>query len=165
MVRLADSCNNVTCADLSSFYLKFRPMKSLLICSFIACLFLTACTKEKSAETTTPESAQAISVIDLTPAEFASQSKDGILVDVRTPAEISEGAIEGAIVMDFSQANFQAQLTQLPKDRAIYLYCAVGGRSSKAGDLLIQHGYPRVYNLAGGIIAWKEVRLPVTIPQ
>lgn len=140
-------------------------MKNLFPCLLFICLFLAACSAEKTSETASPDSSASINVVDLDPAEFAAQSKDGILVDVRTPAEIAEGAIDGAIAMDFSQDDFQARLTQLPKDRAIYLYCAVGGRSSKAGNLLVKHGFTQVYNLAGGMTAWNEAGFPVTIPE
>lgn len=140
-------------------------MKNFLFCSLFVCLVLSACSTEKAPETVISDSSSTVQVVDLAPAEFASQSKGGILVDVRTPAEIAQGAIAGSIAMDFSQDDFQAQLTQLPKDRAIYLYCAVGGRSSKASDLLVQHGFTKVYNLQGGMTAWNEAGLPVTIAQ
>ena len=48
-----------------------------------------------------------------------------------------------------------------PKNKAILLICAVGGRSLALGQLMSKNGWNEVYNLKGGISAWKEAHLPV----
>jgi rhodanese-related sulfurtransferase len=52
-------------------------------------------------------------------------------------------------------------LEKLPKDRPLLVYCADGYRSSIAASLLQSHGFPRVSEIAGGIVAWEAANLPV----
>ncbi|TVP45208.1 MAG: rhodanese-like domain-containing protein [Mongoliibacter sp.] len=79
---------------------------------------------------------------------------DGILVDVRTQEEISNGVIAEPLKIDFLSKDFYEKLNELPKDKEIYLYCAVGARSAKAAEYLKEKGYPKVYNLEGGYVEW-----------
>lgn len=86
--------------------------------------------------------------------------QDLVFLDVRTPQELkSEGAIQGSVLVPF-WAVMQNKLT-IPRDKPILLVCAVGGRSYAAGQMLVRHGYQEVYNLSGGIDAWKKQGLPV----
>lgn len=135
-------------------------MKNLLS-YFLLCCVLSACSTDKSPESAVVAPPTPV-VTDLTPAEFASKSREEILIDVRTPSEIAQGKIDHSLAMDYSQDDFFEKVSQLPKDREIYLYCAVGGRSSKAGELLIQQGFTKVYNLKGGLTAWRDAGLPIS---
>jgi rhodanese-related sulfurtransferase len=38
----------------------------------------------------------------------------------------------------------------------VVVHCRTGGRSQKIAEFLQQAGYPRVVNLAGGILAWSD---------
>ena len=49
----------------------------------------------------------------------------------------------------------------LPKDKPLLLVCAVGGRSYAVAQVLQHQGYGELYNLNGGIAAWKEAGLPL----
>jgi phage shock protein E len=82
-----------------------------------------------------------------------------ILLDVRTPAEVSKGSIKDAKVIDFQQPNFEKELDKLDKTKPIYVYCAVGGRSGKTAKVLVQKGFKEVYNLEGGYNAWKKAKM------
>ncbi len=77
------------------------------------------------------------------------------LVDVRTPAELQDGYIAGAQNMDFQNANFSKKISQLDKNRPVLVYCAVGGRSAKAAGQFAKKGFLKVYDLEGGMTAWK----------
>ena len=46
------------------------------------------------------------------------------------------------------------ELASLPLDREILVHCKGGGRSAKAVQLLLEHGFLRVRNVSGGIDAW-----------
>ena len=46
------------------------------------------------------------------------------------------------------------ELDSLPRDREILVHCKAGGRSAKAVQLLLDHGFNRVKNVSGGIDAW-----------
>jgi rhodanese-related sulfurtransferase len=41
------------------------------------------------------------------------------------------------------------------------VYCEVGNRSTSAAAALRKHGFTRVFNLAGGMKAWRDAGLPV----
>jgi rhodanese-related sulfurtransferase len=89
--------------------------------------------------------------------------KDILVVDCRSPQELAEGAVPGSTLIPvwaIMQGNHN-----LPKNRPLLLVCAVGGRSFAAGQLLARNGYPEVYNLSGGLSAWKQAGLPLVYPQ
>lgn len=71
------------------------------------------------------------------------------LLDVRTEDEYEMGYINGAenIPLDELRDN----LDQIPEDKQIYTYCAVGLRGYLASRILLQHGFDEVYNLTGGM--------------
>lgn len=77
------------------------------------------------------------------------------LIDVRTPEEYATGHLANARLINFQSADFAAQIKALDKNRPVLVYCAVGGRSGKAAAQLTKLGFPSVYDLDGGINAWK----------
>ncbi len=100
---------------------------------------------------------------DVSPTEFSEGiKKEGIqLIDVRTSNEVNSGKIPGAINYDIYGADFKAQINALDKSKPVYVYCAVGGRSGKAMKMMKSMGFSEVYNLDGGMNAWKSKGLPV----
>lgn len=82
----------------------------------------------------------------------ADQLADAILLDVRTAEEHQAGAIPGSIHIPID--SLRGRLHELPKDRAIIAYCAVGLRGYTASRILSQHGYD-VRNLSGGIETYR----------
>jgi rhodanese-related sulfurtransferase len=102
----------------------------------------------------------------LSPAEFQSKIKetsDAILLDVRRPDEIATARLENSqsIVFDDFFATKLSDLQQKP----LFVYCASGKRSAKAAQILRDKGYKNVYELDGGLNAWKEAGLPVDDSQ
>ena len=77
------------------------------------------------------------------------------LVDVRTPEEYAEGHIKGARLMNIYDNNFADQLGKLDKAKPVMVYCAAGGRSGSAAKKLSKMGFTKVFDLAGGMGAWK----------
>ena len=49
----------------------------------------------------------------------------------------------------------------LDKNKPVYVYCKVGGRSLKVSNKLIQVGFKNVYNLEGGFLRWSNNQLPI----
>ncbi|WP_343854038.1 rhodanese-like domain-containing protein [Algoriphagus jejuensis] len=136
-------------------------MKNLLILSIVALTVFSSCAGKQTEAESTETLGEAASPINLDPAKFQEMSGEGIILDVRTPEEIASGKIEGALEMDFRQADFASQIANLPKDKAIFVYCAVGARSKSAAELLIQDGFSQVYHLSGGTQAWTQSGLPL----
>ncbi|KAA3619213.1 MAG: rhodanese-like domain-containing protein [Flavobacterium sp.] len=91
--------------------------------------------------------------------EFSSRINavgDVQLIDVRTPEEVAEGTIAGAINFDFRAEGFEEKLKVLNKDKAVYVFCRSGGRSGNAAAIMKELGFAEIYDLEGGVIAWKE---------
>ncbi len=89
--------------------------------------------------------------------EFAElMKKNGAqLIDVRTPREFSNGFIEGAKNIDYNGDSFEKQMKKLDKTKPVLVYCAAGGRSENAAELLQEWGFNEVYDLEGGYNGWK----------
>ncbi len=66
------------------------------------------------------------------------------LVDVRTPEEFAAGHLENALNIDWYDEDFEEQVSALPKEHTIYVYCQKGGRSEKAVATLQNLGYKAV---------------------
>jgi rhodanese-related sulfurtransferase len=76
------------------------------------------------------------------------------LFDLRHPAMVKNESVPGAKVLRLE--DLQNNLfPDLPKDTPIYLICERGAVSELAGLYLETAGFTEVYNLAGGMIAWR----------
>ncbi|MDA3807462.1 MAG: rhodanese-like domain-containing protein [Thiomicrorhabdus sp.] len=86
---------------------------------------------------------------------------DAFLLDVRTATEFKEGSIGEATNVPVT--DLSANMNKLPKDKEkpLLIYCLTGARSGRAAGTLTKAGYTQVFNLAGGINAWKSAGLPV----
>ena len=90
---------------------------------------------------------------------MVGQRGDLFLLDVRTPGEYQQARLDGARLIPIDQ--FAKRLAEVPKDRPVLVYCAVGSRSAQVVSYLARQGYPEIYNLYGGIYAWSQKGLPV----
>jgi rhodanese-related sulfurtransferase/rubrerythrin len=75
------------------------------------------------------------------------------LLDVRQPKEYEAGHLAGAILIPIKE--LPERLGELEKEKPVIVYCAVGGRSKAAAQLLAGKDFASVYNMAGGIKAWQ----------
>ena len=91
--------------------------------------------------------------------QLIESRKNLMIIDVRSPKELQQGAIANSILIPFWQI-LRGQRT-LPKDKPLLLVCAVGGRSYAVAQVLQRQGYGELYNLNGGIEAWKKAGLPL----
>jgi phage shock protein E len=104
---------------------------------------------------------------DLAPAEFNGllNKQNMVLIDVRTNQELADtGIIKGARQLDFASTDFTERLAALDKSKTYLVYCAVGGRSGQAVQLLKARGV-KAFNLQGGINAWKVAGFPLAPAQ
>jgi len=69
------------------------------------------------------------------------------VVDVRSRGEFQGGAYPGAVNIPVQE--LEQRLGELPRDRAIVVYCASGMRSASAERLLRSRGFAEVYNGGG----------------
>ena len=80
--------------------------------------------------------------------------KKTIILDIREELELIGGKFYNSINIPLSE--LRKRYTELPKDKEIWIYCAVGLRGYIATRFLSQKGY-RVKNLAGGIKSEEKV--------
>ncbi len=78
---------------------------------------------------------------------------DLFILDVREPWEHQIAQMGGKLIPQNEVPN---RLAEIDRDREIIVHCRSGVRSQKIAEFLKQAGYPRVANLAGGILAWSE---------
>ena len=87
---------------------------------------------------------------DLSNDEFENGSKkeDSQILDVRTQAEYNTGHTKGVCLVDWTQRDvFEERIKYLDKNKPVYTYCLVGGRSAAAAARLKELGFKEVYNL------------------
>lgn len=83
-------------------------------------------------------------------------SDDFQLIDVRTPEEYAAGHIEGALNLNFRDADFDNQLLALDKTKPVFVYCKSGGRSGQAAAKMQTLEFHQVFDLEGGFEGWEE---------
>jgi rhodanese-related sulfurtransferase len=76
------------------------------------------------------------------------------VIDVRTPEEYALGYIEGAILIDYKAADFQASISALNRNITYLIYCRSGNRSGKASIIMDSLGFKNIYDLKGGFMNW-----------
>lgn len=130
-------------------------MKRILMVA-LAVLIAVGCCSNKQSGQMAPGTVTTIGVEEF----FKVISKKKVrLIDVRTPKEYAEGHLKGAENIDVKAADF-AEKTKGMKG-VVAVYCARGVRSLNAANRLSEQGCT-VYNLDGGINAWKQAGKPVT---
>lgn len=82
-----------------------------------------------------------------------SSGGDLNLVDVRQAGEYEEGHIPGATLIPLPELD--KRLGELDSRKPTVVYCAMGGRSRVAAQMLTGKGFDEVYNLKGGYKGWK----------
>ena len=86
-------------------------------------------------------------------------SSDAVLYDVREPDEWQAAHVAESTLIPLDSV--LERLSEFPKERDIILICRSGRRSGLAQESLRLHGFDRVSNVTGGILAWQEAGLPV----
>ncbi len=121
-------------------------MKKILV----VLVLISACTGKEKTET----------VFTANDFEAKYKSTQGaILLDVRTLEEVANGKIANAQNIIYDDA-FADKLSGL-ENKPIFVYCGSGIRSAKAAAILREKGYDNVFELEGGLKAWKAAGLPV----
>ncbi|MCM0622148.1 MBL fold metallo-hydrolase [Nocardioides bruguierae] len=91
----------------------------------------------------------------LTPAQLdealADPGREVVLVDVRNTGETEAGGVEGAV--NIPLAELRRRVDEVPRDKAVVVYCAGGWRSSVAASYLRSEGFADVSDILGGFNA------------
>ncbi len=81
------------------------------------------------------------------------QNEDTVLIDVRTPNEVAQGAIENHLAIPLHLIPLEMDRIRNMKGKVV-IYCRTGARSAQACAFLQNNGISNVYNLQGGIMDW-----------
>jgi len=87
------------------------------------------------------------------------KNKNVFLLDVRTPQENSQARLPGTVLIPIGE--FERRIGEVPKNKTILVYCAVGSRSKPVAELLSQRGYKDVFNMTDGIVGWYRNGFPL----
>ena len=90
---------------------------------------------------------------EILPGEAARLLAEGraVLIDVREPFEFAADHLDGAV--NIPLGDLRDRLAELPRDRELLVYCAIGERSYTAVRILVQHGF-RAGTLSGGYVTY-----------
>ncbi|MBP7281395.1 MAG: FAD-dependent oxidoreductase [Leptospiraceae bacterium] len=83
--------------------------------------------------------------------EFLSKqnsNKSIYVIDVRDPNEYKRGNLP--IAVNIPLPELRERLSEIPKDKEIYVHCQVGFRGHLATRILLQSGFTNVFNISGG---------------
>ena len=94
---------------------------------------------------------------------LATDRSSVMLLDVRTAEEFSFGSLPGAVNIPLD--DLRERMQELPKDKEIIVFCAVGLRGYLAQRILRGHGYMAVRNLIGGYKTFATANAPVGKPN
>ena len=89
--------------------------------------------------------------------------ENAMMIDVRNPDEVMSGAMEGSINIPLD--TLRSNLNNIPKDKTIFVYCAVGLRGYLAQRILLQNGYKNVINLSGGYNLWNVCKTELQLSE
>src|ERR1043165_1274753 len=85
--------------------------------------------------------------------EWQAADEELLLVDVREPFEHEHYNIGGQLI---PLGELMAHALELPREKRIVVYCEKGVRSMIAIQRLQQLGFDNLYNLTGGMKAWRS---------
>jgi glyoxylase-like metal-dependent hydrolase (beta-lactamase superfamily II)/rhodanese-related sulfurtransferase len=97
---------------------------------------------------------------EIAPEWLGSHRDEVELVDVRSRAEFEGelGHLEGAKLLPLDE--LRARVDEISACRPVVLICQTGKRSAMAATILRKAGLPRVANLAGGMVRWRQLGFP-----
>lgn len=97
-------------------------------------------------------SGEAYNEIDSTKTiELVNETKETLVIDVRGADAYAKGHLANAINIPFDE--FEGKISDLEgyKDQTIVLICNTGNKSGKAGKMLVDKGFTKVYNAEDGM--------------
>jgi rhodanese-related sulfurtransferase len=91
----------------------------------------------------------------------ADRGLDGVMIDVRTPAEYGERHVDGSTLMPLDVLDVETVRSACQKGETVYVMCHSGKRAAQAMKKLCGAGVENCLLVEGGIEAWDAAGLPV----
>jgi rhodanese-related sulfurtransferase len=90
-----------------------------------------------------------------------SHESGSLVLDVREDSEYQSGHIKDSIHIPMGALASRVSELDKYKNKNIILGCRSGSRSGRACSILKKHGFEKVHNLRGGVLAWENDNLPM----
>ena len=138
-------------------------LKSNFFFTSLALALLVSCSQAQVGEAAFHEMLQDLyrhTVPQVKVGELPADGSEFLFLDTREPAEFSVSHIPGARCVGYDDFD-PASVADLPRDKALVVYCSVGYRSERIGEKLQKMGFTNVKNLYGGIFDWMRQEQPV----
>ena len=84
--------------------------------------------------------------------ELAAADQTPVTLDVRPPTAVASGAVDGSIRIPLGE--LRSRLSELPRDKEIWVHCAVGQTAYYAARILKQNGF-KARNISGGYTSYE----------
>lgn len=120
--------------------------KALLVLAVIGVLLVSACGSTPAA----------ISKMDVKAFADAASRPGVVLLDVRSPEEFAAGHLPGAVNINVEDSGFADAIAKLDKNATYAVYCQSGRRSGIATSQMAEAGFATLFDLQGGVQAWKQ---------
>ncbi|MBK9163929.1 MAG: rhodanese-like domain-containing protein [Acidobacteria bacterium] len=135
-------------------------MRAFLVFTIVV-LFMSGCETSRTTMDTPPPTKPSAAVMDISPAAAAPKTQEAYaqFVDVRTAFEYKAEHADRAINIPLEE--LEANLDRIEKNEPVYIICETSRRSREAAEILVSKGYPMVYNIEGGMTAWRAEKLPM----
>lgn len=105
---------------------------------------------------------RALTIAALGPQEVIRLMNQGATVlDMRAQQDYQQGHISGARHFEPGQLAMAADTLKKYKEKALIVYCDRGSSAAAAVRTLTKQGFTKVFNLRGGIAAWRAENLPL----
>jgi adenylyltransferase/sulfurtransferase len=101
----------------------------------------------------------ATSEVSVAQAKAMLDQGEAQLIDVREVWEWVTSRIPAATLIPMGE--IPTRVSEIATDRPVIVHCATGKRSGEVTDALRKAGFDKVYNMAGGIVAWMNEQYPV----
>lgn len=89
-------------------------------------------------------------------------NKGALILDVRSAEEFAAGHIGDARHIPLEQLKDSAETLKKYREKPVIVCCESGARSAQAASVLRSLGFTQVFNLQGGLAAWRSDNLPLT---
>lgn len=95
---------------------------------------------------------------------IALHNKGALVLDVRSPEEFATGHIVNARNITLEALPNSLDSIKKYREKPVIVCCESGNRSAQATQQLKAQGYTTVFNLSGGLAAWRQDNLPLSKP-
>jgi rhodanese-related sulfurtransferase len=88
-------------------------------------------------------------------------SEDGVFLDVREGNDYKQGHIADALHIPFAKLKSREDELKAYRERPVIIVCKMGQQAGAAAKQLRAAGFSKVYKMAGGMLEWRNLQLPL----